>query len=232
MVLVHGAANSAAVWTLWQQGLTDAGWASHAIDLRGHGANPPLDLSLTTMADYADDVRRFAAGLGAQPVVIGWSMGGLVAIMVASAGDAAACVALEPSPPASAVDDTITLRSGTFDSTEYGIGSAEPDVQPSMPDLNTDERRIALSSLGQESRMARDERKRGITIEPLRCPLLLVTGSGGANKIEDYDEALPSAETYTAEGASHWGLVLNGRSVSKTVPAVLQWLEDAGITGQ
>ena len=92
VVLVHGAANSAAVWTLWQQGLTDAGWASHAIDLRGHGANPPLDLSHTTMADYADDVRRFAAGLGAQPVVIGWSMGGLVAIMVASAGDAAACV--------------------------------------------------------------------------------------------------------------------------------------------
>ena len=48
-------------------------------------------------------------------------MGGLVAIMVASTGDAAACVAIEPSPPASRIDETIRLRSGTFDSTEYGI---------------------------------------------------------------------------------------------------------------
>ena len=121
IVLVHGAANSAAVWTLWQDRLAEAGWASHAVDLRGHGANPPLDLSHTTMADYTDDVRGFVAGLDAQPIVIGWSMGGLVAIMVASTGDAAACVALEPCPPANEVDDAITLRSGTLDSTEYGI---------------------------------------------------------------------------------------------------------------
>ena len=99
IVLIHGAANSAAVWTLWQPRLSEAGWASHAIDLSGHGASPSLDLSHTTMADYADDVRRFAAALGVQPIVIGWSMGGLVSIMVASTGDAAACVALEPSPP-------------------------------------------------------------------------------------------------------------------------------------
>jgi len=121
IVLVHGAANSAAVWTLWQDRLAEAGWASHAVDLRGHGANPPLDLSHTTMADYTDDVRGFVAGLDAQPIVIGWSMGGLVAIMVAYTGDAAACVALKPSPPANEVDDAITLRSGTLDSTEYGI---------------------------------------------------------------------------------------------------------------
>jgi len=101
--------------------LAEAGWASHTVDLRGHGTNPLLDLSHTTMADYADDVRGFVAGLGAQPIVIGWSMGRLVAIMVASTGDAAACVALEPSPPASRIDETIRLRSGTFDSTEYGI---------------------------------------------------------------------------------------------------------------
>jgi len=232
IVLIHGAANSAAVWTLWQPRLSEAGWASHAIDLSGHGASPSLDLSHTTMADYADDVRRFAAALGVQPIVIGWSMDGLVSIMVASTGDAAACVALEPSPPTSEIDDTIALRSGAFDSTEYGIETADPEIQPSMPDLNTDERRIARSSLGQESRMARDERKRGITIEPLQCPLLLITGSGGANKIEDYDEPLPTAERYTAQGASHWGLVLSGRAVSKTVSAVLQWLDDADLTKQ
>ena len=94
-------------------------------------------------------------------------MGGLVKIMLASTGEAAACITLEPSPPASRIDETIRLRSGTFDSTGYGIETADPEIQQSMPDLNTDERRIALSSLGEESRMASGKRKRGITIEPL-----------------------------------------------------------------
>jgi hypothetical protein len=80
--------------------------------------------------------------------------------------------------------------------------------------------------------MARDEHKRGITIEPLTCTLLLIMGSGGANKIEEYDQHLPGGERYAAKGASHWWFVLNRRSVTKTVPAVLQWLEDSGVTGQ
>jgi hypothetical protein len=101
-----------------------------------------------------------------------------------------------------------------------------------MPDMDVAERRIALSSLGPESRMARDERRRGITIEPITCPLLLITGSGGANKIEEYDQYLPGGERYAAEGASHWGLVLNRRSVVNTVPAVLRWLENFGVTEQ
>ncbi|MCX8213151.1 MAG: alpha/beta hydrolase [SAR202 cluster bacterium] len=202
------------------------------VDLRGHGVNPPLDLSHTTMTDYAGDVRGFVAGLRAQPIVIGWSMSGLVAVMVASTGDAGACVALEPSPPANRIYETIKLGSGMFDSTEYGIKTADPQTQPSMPDLDLAERRIALSSLEPESRMARDEHKRGITIEPLTCTLLLITSSGGANKIEEYDQHLPGGERYAAEGASHWGFLLNGRSVTKTVPAVLQWLEDSGVTGQ
>ncbi len=49
IVLIHGAANSAGVWTFWQGALAARGWASHAVDLRGHGAGEPADLSHTTM---------------------------------------------------------------------------------------------------------------------------------------------------------------------------------------
>src|SRR5687768_10392690 len=112
IVLVHGAANSAAIWTFWMRELAARGWSSYAVDLRGHGASESTDLSRVGMADYAADVTRLVEQLGRRPVVLGWSMGGLIALMVAAAGRAAACVALAPSTPARAVDPSVALRTG------------------------------------------------------------------------------------------------------------------------
>src|SRR3954471_7688058 len=92
VILVHGAANSAAVWTYWSAALTADGWPTYAIDLRGHGASEQIDLSPTSMHDYLADVRRLAEQLREQPVIVGWSMGGLVAILAAEAGLARACI--------------------------------------------------------------------------------------------------------------------------------------------
>ena len=177
IVLVHGAANSALVWTFWQQELTARGWATYAIDLRGHGASSPVDLSRVAMEDYAADVCLFMAQLRVCPVVMGWSMGGLVALMAATAGRAPACVALAPSTPALQIDTSIELRDGEFGPEEYGITGNDPANQPGMPDLDVEERSIALASLSKESRFARDQRRQGIVIRELPCPLLIVTGT-------------------------------------------------------
>ena len=75
IVLVHGAANSGAVWHFWQQALSGAGYTSYALDLRGHGKSSAVDLSTTLMEDYASDVLAVVDHLGRRPVLIGWSMG-------------------------------------------------------------------------------------------------------------------------------------------------------------
>lgn len=225
IVLVHGAANSAPVWTFWQQMLASEGWASYAIDLRGHGGSDPLDLSGTSMHEYAADVRRLVDQLARPPILIGWSMGGLVAMMVAARGDVAACVGLAPSMPARTVDTSLPLRSGVFTAEEYGITSQNPDDQPAMPDLDREERQIALASLGTESRYARDERQRGIVIQSLPVPLLIVTGSEDQQwPRERYRDLWLSADHLIVEGASHWGLVLSRRALQHAIPSVLAWL--------
>ncbi len=226
IVLVHGAANSAVVWTLWQRDLAQRGWASNAVDLRGHDKSKPVDLAQTPMADYADDVRAAIRQLEERPIVIGWSMGGLVALMVAATGAASACVALAPSMPSRERDRAVPLRPGVFGPEFYGITSDDPDEQPAMPDLDREERAIALSSLGPESQLARDDRKAGIVVESMPCPLLIVTGA------EDrlwprrkYDGLWLPAEHIDIDGASHWGLVLSGRALATAVPAVTRWLD-------
>jgi pimeloyl-ACP methyl ester carboxylesterase len=113
------------------------------------------------MRDYADEVASLVQRCSAKPILIGWSMGGLVATLVAARGLASACVGLAPSAPALRQDDTVILRRGVFGPEEYGTVSRDPAApQPSMPDLDLQERRVALGSLGSESRLARHQRKR------------------------------------------------------------------------
>lgn len=226
VVLLHGSANAAAVWSLWQPRLAAHGWSSYALDLRGHGRSPAVDLAQTGMADYASDVRTLFGQLRQPPVLVGWSMGGLLALMVAAAGEAAACVALAPSTPVRQVDAAVPVRCGIMTVEAYGITSTDPEEQPAMPDLTLDERRIALAALGPESLRARDERQRGMVIEALPCPLLLVTGAlDRAWPRERYEDLWFPADRLHIEGASHWGLVLNERALQAMIPQVASWLD-------
>ena len=211
VLLVHGAANSSMVWRFWQESLSRRGWTSHAVDLRGHGESPG-SVDGVSMSDYADDVESIANSLSEKPVVMGWSMGGLVAIMFAARGLARACVGLAPSTPTVERDDSVQIRSGVFGTEEYGITTQDPAEQPVMRDLDVEERLIALESASPESRTARDDRKAGIVVTSLPCPLLVVTGSEDQSwPRSTYADMYLPAEYLEARGSSHWGLVLNRR---------------------
>ena len=176
VLLIHGAANSASAWKFFQKALARTGWSNHAIDLRGHGKSGG-SVDGATMADYVEDVTKVAETLPNKPVVMGWSMGGLVALKFAAEGRARACVALSPTPPTRERNESVRIRGGVYGSEVYGIKTLDPAKQPAMPDLDEEERGVALGSLSQESRRARDERKAGVVIESMPCPLLVIAGS-------------------------------------------------------
>ncbi len=225
-LLVHGAANSSGVWQLWQMALADSGYASVAMDLRGHGDAKNDDLAQTGMADYAADVVAAAAHVDGPVVLAGWSMGGLVALMAAPLVRPVACVLLAPSAPSRIVDTNLPLRSGVFGPEVYGITSADPDDQSAMPDLTRSERMVALVSLGSESQRARDERTRGVVVATPACPVLLATGTDDRLWPADRYRDMPfAADRVEVLGASHWGLVLNGRVVPSLVADVVTWLQ-------
>jgi len=233
VILVHGAANSGLVWAYWQEELARRGWSSHALDLRGHGAGAAADLGTTRMTDYAADVVALARTLREEPVLIGWSMGGLVAMMAAAACHARACVGLAPSAPMRTFDSAVALRVGVFGPEEYGFVDRDPERQPAMADLDRDERVIALDSLGLESRLARDERQAGIVIGAAPCPLLIVTGTADTQwPRQRYDDLPFAADRVEVAGASHWGLVLNRRLLAGIGSAVTGWLEKNVLRGR
>lgn len=72
--------------------------------LRYHDASPgggpdPL-LGTTGILDYADDLEREISALGEKPLILGHSMGGLLAQILGSRGLASGLVLLNPAPPA------------------------------------------------------------------------------------------------------------------------------------
>src|SRR5262245_50944345 len=179
------------------------------------------------MADYADDVVALARSLRQPPILVGWSMGGLVAMMAAAACRARACVGLAPSAPTRTCDASVPLRGGVFGPEEYAIVDRDPDRQPAMVDLDRDERLIALESLGLESRLARDERKAGIVLGEAPCPVLIVTGTEDTQwPRRRYDELPFKADRLEILGASHWGLVLNRRLLPEMGSAITGWLQE------
>jgi pimeloyl-ACP methyl ester carboxylesterase len=81
LLFVHGAWHGA--WC-WAEHFLDyfaaRGYHAHALNLRGHGNSDGRNrLRWTRISDYVADVAQVASALPAPPVVIGHSMGGLVA---------------------------------------------------------------------------------------------------------------------------------------------------------
>jgi len=98
--MVHGAFCGGWVFEQFRAPFEAAGHRVLTPDLRGHGpGDSAASVVGVSMADYARDIAELARRQPAPPVLIGHSMGGLVAAMAASKVKVAGLVMLAPSPP-------------------------------------------------------------------------------------------------------------------------------------
>ena len=80
LLFVHGAFAGGWMWTeTFMPFLAKAGYACHALSLRGHGGSHGRDhIDSHSISDYVEDVKKIVDWLGEAPVLIGHSMGGFV----------------------------------------------------------------------------------------------------------------------------------------------------------
>ena len=99
ILLIHGMFGGAWMWEPYQTLLARHGYESHALNLRGHhGSRPVPDVGKVSVADYVGDALEIARTLR-QPIVIGHSMGGMIAQKVAEQGACRALVLIGAAPP-------------------------------------------------------------------------------------------------------------------------------------
>jgi pimeloyl-ACP methyl ester carboxylesterase len=95
---------TSAVWQNWRGVLGTCGWRIIAPSLRHHDVpplQPPAALGTAGLDDYVHDLGTLIRALPDKPVLVGHSMGGLIALKLAARKLARACVLPTPAPPSS-----------------------------------------------------------------------------------------------------------------------------------
>ena len=154
IVMVHGAFCSGWVFDTFQAPFAAAGHRVIAPDLPGRGAHErPLAAAGLSMRDYARAVAGLAASLEAPPVLIGHSLGGLVALLAAAEAPTAGLILLSPSPPWGVAGGTIEEAISAF--SLYALGPYWAlSIAPDYPTF----RRYCVDRLERSERRALFER--------------------------------------------------------------------------
>jgi pimeloyl-ACP methyl ester carboxylesterase len=101
LLFIHGSNGGAWMWSEhFLPHFAAKGYKAYALSLRGHGGSEGT-LNSASFADYIEDVEKAAALIEGEPVLIGHSMGGLVAQHYVSRGHKAKGLVLLASVPPS-----------------------------------------------------------------------------------------------------------------------------------
>lgn len=244
IVMVHGAFCGGWEFERFKRPFLDAGHHVLAPDLRGHepGAAPKA-VEGVSMADYARDIARLCAALPEPPVLLGHSMGGLVAQMAAMRAPVRALVLLAPSGPwgvtASTIEEAITAV-GVHLIGSFFSGSVSPDLNLmrtyTLDRLGEAEREAIIARLGRESGRAVWETLNW-WLDPfmtthvdkarLGAPALALAGS--RDVVHPPGTVRQTAERLGAEfrllpGMSHW--LVSEPGWENLANGVLDWLAD------
>ncbi|MBI3991842.1 MAG: alpha/beta hydrolase [Candidatus Lambdaproteobacteria bacterium] len=234
LLLIHGASHGAWCWELWMRELPGLGWHSHALSLRGHAGSTPFPggvLLQLTLGDYLDDVCRVLAHVGRPCVLIGHSMGGLIAqataAWLAQSGQPAAALVLlasaEPAPARNLFAEPLPLERPFPPSKEFAAQRYFHDVEPAVL-------ADALARLGPESPTALNQLGTGqgyaVDVGAITCPVLVVTA--------EHDRSIAPADRTIADryaGADYLHIAGQGhdlmleRGWSTTLGRVADWLQ-------
>jgi pimeloyl-ACP methyl ester carboxylesterase len=197
------------------------GWTCHAPDLIGHGTRAKDAARILVgvgMADYRAELRAFLQALPPQPVLLGHSMGGVLAQQLAAEGLARALILVAPAPRSGILPPTDAEKQLDQDLMALGpIWKTVINPDFAMARLYTlnrvpeAEQRAVFDKFGPESGRAFFELffwmfdQTGATrfdVDAVRCPVLCLVGA--EDKIVSPQTARLAAEAYP--GAAFWEL--------------------------
>jgi pimeloyl-ACP methyl ester carboxylesterase len=183
VLLLHGYFADATVFADWLPFFAARGFAPIALNLRGRaGSRPGTEIGGVSIDDYVEDAALAARALG-RPLVVGHSMGGLLAQRLAELDLVEAAALITPAPPRGITVMTWELAIRQL---KYlpAIVTSRP-VRPSRADVRAlvmnrvprDQQDDVIDRLVPDSgRAGRELSMTGVPVDAsrVRCPLLVV----------------------------------------------------------
>jgi len=119
ILMVHGASHGWWAYERWLPYFAARGWRSYALSLRNHAGSytvPPGEYLRLKVKDYVEDVMSVVNWFGATPILLGHSMGGIVAQKAAEQANLRALVLLCSVGPGQlgSIRDLLPIDSGVM----------------------------------------------------------------------------------------------------------------------
>jgi pimeloyl-ACP methyl ester carboxylesterase len=196
IVMIHGAFAGGWCFENFSDALSAHGWTCRAPNLRFHGAGPTEPdprLAATSIADYTADMAQLLAGLPDKPVLLGHSMGGIIAQQLAAKGLARALVLLASGAPWGILpssDAERAIATGLMSAGDFWTRALQPVFEvaanDSLANLAPSAQRQVFDRLGAESGRALFElffwmfdgkRTTAVDAAGVTCPVLVIAGA-------------------------------------------------------
>ena len=206
-LFIHGAGGGGWEWNIWRRAFALAGWRTHAPDLMPAAGG----LAQTRFDDYVDAMCATARAF-ARPVLVGASLGGLVAMRVAHDVDAGALVLVNPVPPAGFADPPATPEARAI--VPWGSARSWRGTVDALPDADAAARLFAFRRWRDDSGAVLRHARAGVEVARPACPVLVV--ASGRDDEVPFAASIALAHAWSAvlvelPDASHVG-PLFGRS--------------------
>jgi pimeloyl-ACP methyl ester carboxylesterase len=246
ILMLHGAFCGGWAFEEFRAPFEADGYTVHAPSLRWHecGTEPPFALGTTSLEEYAQDLSATIASFDAPPILIGHSLGGLLAQMLAARSEVRAIILLAPCAPWGVMPSTLfemasanaLLWTGDYWSRpirpDYGIACANSiDKLPKSQRKKVFERFVPESGLAtfEILHWALDMRRAShVPAAKITCPVLCLAGSD--DRINPPSTVRRIAERYNGraifeelDGHSHWPIGEPGWE--KIAARAIAWLD-------
>jgi pimeloyl-ACP methyl ester carboxylesterase len=245
--MVHGAFCGGWAFDNFRQPFEAQGYDCLAPSLRGHDAHSRgktargSDVAGVSMSDYATDIVQLIREEPAPPVLIGHSLGGLVAQMAATQVEVEALILLAPSAPWGVTGASMEEAAAAFGL--YALGpfwtqAVQPDHAVarlySLDKMSQDERNTITRRMTAESGRALFETLNWwldpfmttqVNADRIRAPVMAAVGAHDLihpPATVRQTAARLNAQTRTFEGMSHW--LIGERGWEGVAAACLDWI--------
>lgn len=230
LLFVHGAFTGSWMWSKYIPHFISAGWTCYVMNLRGHYRSRVLDLTEVTFEDYVEDIKEVLAECGQPPVLIGFSMGGILSQKLAETAELAGLVLIDSSI-SKEVHDAVPY----LDEERITPGLVVPapvreeltSVDESAEDIAFQRKYLTMESAKAFSAFAFRFGAAGISVESrsITCPSLVINA---VNSEEEERRGSVMAEQLGGEykglwNTTHTGLLV-GQRYQESAQIMMDWL--------
>ena len=220
VLMIHGAGGGGWEWNIWRRVFEAAGYRVLAPNLE-----PAADgLAATTFDHYREQLLRTCQSEAA-PILVGASLGGLLALSLAEAVSARALVLVNPVPPLP-LHEHLPMRETYPSIIPWGSNASIASTRRAMPDADHAARLFAFRRWRDESGEVMNAVRAGIDVPPPDCPVQVQVSEDDADVPPEVSLELVRrlhADIVRLQGSSHVGPLL-GRQAARCADLAVAWL--------